>query len=278
MDFEAEYNNRARVPNWADIFADWRARSARLRGEAVAADLGIPYGPTARQILDIIWPDTARDAPVVLFIHGGYWQYMHPRDLTFAAEGLLKNGIGVALAGYDLAPDVPLDTIVSQARSAAVCLTHRIRRRFAVTGHSAGGHLAACLTATSWSDIDPRVPDDIVPAGAGISGVYEVEPLVQTSLNDRLHLTADEARRLSPALWPVPKGRRFETFTGGLESAEFLRQGRDLASGWAAQGAATAANVVEGTHHFTVVEQLADPASPLVACLADMARNAAAQA
>lgn len=278
MDFEVEYNNRARVPDWADIFADWQARSVRMRGEAVAADLGIPYGPTARQILDIVWPETGRDAPVVLLIHGGYWQYMHPRDLTFAAEGLLKNGIGVALAGYDLAPDVPLDTIVSQLRGAAVCLYHRIRRRFAVTGHSAGGHLAACLTATRWQELDTRGPDDIVPAGAGISGVYEVEPLVQTSMNERLHLTDDEARRLSPALWDLPPGRRFETFTGGLESAEFLRQGRDLAAGWATQGAVTAAHVVEGTNHFTVVEQLADPASALVACLADMARDAAARA
>ena len=215
--------------------------------------------------------------PVVLLIHGGYWQYMHPRDLTFAAEGLLKNGIGVALAGYDLAPDVPLDTIVSQLRGAAVCLYHRIRRRFAVTGHSAGGHLAACLTATRWQELDTRGPDDIVPAGAGISGVYEVEPLVQTSMNERLHLTDDEARRLSPALWELPPGRRFETFTGGLESAEFLRQGRDLAAGWATQGAVTAAHVVEGTNHFTVVEQLADPSTALVACLADMARDAAAR-
>jgi len=108
VDYEAEYDNRARVPDFPDIVADWIARSARLRGDVPAADLGIPYGPSSRQILDVMWPDTTRKAPVVLFFHGGYWQRQHPREVTFVAQGCLAHGVAVALAGYDLAPDVPL--------------------------------------------------------------------------------------------------------------------------------------------------------------------------
>jgi len=276
LDYETEYNNRARVPAFAaTMLADWQARSARLRGDAAAADLGIPHGPTARQILDVIWPDTSRQAPVVFFIHGGYWQAMHPRDVTFAAQGCLAHGVAVAFPGYDLVPDVPLSTIVSEVRGAAVTLFHRIRRRFTVSGHSAGGHLAAALTATAWAEMDPRGPDDITPSGVGISGAYEVEPLVHTSMNDKLRLSEDEARRLSPTLWQVPAGRSFETFTGGEESAEFLRQGRDLAAHWGAQGIVTQAHVVEGANHFSILEELADPNSLLVARLVAKARAAA---
>ncbi len=272
MDYEAEYDNRARVPNFADIVADWTERSARLRGSVAAADLGIPHGPSARQILDILWPDTTRQAPMVLFFHGGYWQRQHPRELTFVAEGCLAHGVAVALAGYDLAPNVPLRTIVSQARGAAVCLHHRIKRRMVVSGHSAGGHLAAALTATRWHDIDERGADDLVTAGVGLSGVYELEPLLSTRLNDALRLGEAEAQRLSPSLWPVPAGRQFSAVVGAEESGEFLRQSHDLAAAWRAQGIAADSATVPGANHFTIVNQLADPASALVARLVDLAR------
>lgn len=277
MDHEGEYNNRARVPAWSEIFEDWRRRSTTLRGTVGAADLGVPYGPTERQFLDILWPDTSRDAPVLLYIHGGYWQYSHPRDVTFVAEGCLAHGVAVAFAGYDLAPDVPLATIIRQVRGAAVTLHHRVRKRLAVAGHSAGGHLAAALTATSWHDLDTRGPDDLVAGGLGISGVYDVVPLVQTSMNEKLRLTPEEAERLSPVHWPVPEGRRFTAAAGGAESDEFRRQARDLAARWRAQGREADALEVADANHFTVVEQMADPASPMVRRVVEEARNAAAR-
>lgn len=275
MDFEHEYNNRARVPEWTEFFEDWRARSARLRGGIGAADLGIPYGPTQRQFLDILWPDTSRDAPVVMHIHGGYWQYGHPRDVSFVAEGCLAHGVAVAMPGYDLAPDVPLATILAEMRSAAVTLHHRVRRRLAVSGHSAGGHLAAALTATSWHTLDTRGPDDLVTGGIGLSGVYEVEPLVHTSMNDKLRLSSDEAVRLSPALWDVPADRSFAAFAGGAESDEFRRQAHDLARVWTGKGLPTEAHEVAGANHFSIVEQMADPQSLMVASLVAAARAAA---
>lgn len=276
MDYETEYNNRARVSDSADILASWGVRSERTRGRAVAADLGLPFGPAPRQRLDILWPDATRAAPVVLFLHGGYWQALHPRDLSFVAEGLNARGVAVALPGYDLAPDVPLDTILSQARAAAAHLFQLIHRRFVVSGHSAGGHLAAALTVTAWTEVDPRLPDDMTPYGLGVSGLYDLAPLVQTSLNEKLNLSEEEARRLSPVFWQVPAGRVFETFTGGLESAEYLRQGRDLAHAWTQRGVRASAHVVEGANHFTVLDHVADPDSILVTRLAHLATAVAA--
>lgn len=275
MDYEVEYNNRARVPDHPAIFERWAHSSAAFRGQAVAADLGVPYGASPRQVLDIFWPSTDRQAPIALFIHGGYWQSLHPRDFSFAAAGVLSHGVALALSGYDLAPHVPLSSIVAQARAAAITLYRLLGRRMAVCGHSAGGHLAAALTATSWRDFDVDTPDDLVPSGLGISGVYEVEPLVSTQMNKALRLDAAEARSLSPALWTVPPGRTFEAFVGGAESAEFLRQARDVAAGWAAQGALTAHHEVAGANHFTVVDTLSDPSSHMVRRLVEMARAAA---
>lgn len=278
MNHEREYNNRARVPAWPSISEAWRQRSAHLRGAVAAADLGVPYGPTARQFLDILWPDTNRDAPVLLYIHGGYWQYSHPRDVTFVAEGCLANGVAVALAGYDLAPDAPLAAIIRQVRGAAVTLHHRVRKRLAVAGHSAGGHLAAALTATAWHEIDTRGADDLVAGGVGIAGVYEVAPLVPTSMNEALRLSEAEAERLSPIAWPVPAGRTFTAFAGGDESEEFRRQARDLAARWSAAGIDAGAEEVPGANHFTVVEQMADPASRMVQRAVACARDAAGRA
>ncbi|MFG1347516.1 alpha/beta hydrolase [Xanthobacter autotrophicus DSM 431] len=275
MDYEVEYNNRARVPDHPAIFERWAHSSAAFRGQAVAADLGVPYGASPRQVLDIIWPSTDRQAPIALFIHGGYWQSLHPRDFTFAAAGVLSHGVALALAGYDLAPHAPLGTILAQTRAAAITLYRLLGRRMAVCGHSAGGHLAAALTATSWRAFDVDTPDDLIPSGIGISGVYEVEPIVSTSINKALRLDVEEARRLSPALWTLPPGRTFEAFVGAAESAEFLRQGRDVAAGWAAQGAVTAHHEVPGANHFTVVDTLSDPSSHMVRRLVEMARAAA---
>ncbi|MGU3496727.1 alpha/beta hydrolase [Xanthobacteraceae bacterium A53D] len=278
MDYEAEYDNRARVPNHPEILAEWVARSARLRGDVPAADIGVPYGPSSRQVLDILWPDATRQAPVVLFFHGGYWQRQHPREVSFVAQGCLANGVAMALAGYDLAPHVPVGHILAQARGAAVCLHHRIKRRMVVSGHSAGGHLAAALTATRWHDIDIRGADDMVTAGLGLSGVYELMPLVSTRLNEALRLSESEAERLSPIHWPVPAGRAFSAFVGGAESSEFRRQSHDLAAAWTAQGIAADSVEVAGADHFTIVNELADPNSAMVARLVALANGSEAPA
>lgn len=275
LDLAVEYDNRARVPEYPAILEGLVRRSAAMRAEVAAADLGVPYGPSSRQILDILWPDPSRQAPVVLFFHGGYWQHGHPRNTSFVARGCLGHSVAVALAGYDLTPDVPLAGILAQARAAALCLARLVGRRVVACGHSAGAHLAAALLCTPWREQSPGAPADLVPAGIGLSGVYDVEPLVSTPLNTALLLTPEDARRLSPSAWAVPPGRVFDAVVGGEESREFLRQSRSLADIWATQGATTRYVEVPGANHFTVLDPLGDPESALVRRLVDLARATA---
>lgn len=275
MDLAVEYDNRARVPDYPAIVESWVTRSAAMRADVRAADLGVPYGPSPRQILDILWPDPTRQAPVILYFHGGYWQKGHPRKASFVAKGCLEHGVAMAVAGYDLAPQAPLSTIIAQARAAALCLARLVGRRLVVCGHSAGAHLAAALVSTPWHEHAPGAPADVVHGGLGLSGVYNVEPLVETPLNRALKLTPEEARLMSPSAWPVPAGRVFDAVVGGTESGEFLHQSRALADIWATQGAATRYVEVPEANHFTILEPLTDPDSALVRRLVDLARGSA---
>lgn len=273
LDLALEYDNRARVPGYPAILDGWIRRSAALRANVPAADLGVPYGPSPRQTLDILWPDASRQAPVVLFFHGGYWQHGHPRNFSFVAEGCLAQSVAMAIAGYDLTPDVSLATIIAQARAAALCLARLVGRKVVACGHSAGGHLTAALLCTPWREHSPGAPADLVPAGVGLSGVYDVEPLISTPLNTALRLTPEEARRVSPSAWAVPPGRVFDAVVGGDESREFLRQSHHITDLWATQGATTRYVELPATNHFTILEPLTDPSSALVERLTGLARG-----
>ena len=131
------------------------------------------------------------------------------------------------------------------------------------------------MVATDWHGFDRALPDDLVPAGLAISGVFELEPLIHTSLNGALKLDAEEARAMSPIDWPVAPGRTLLCYVGSLESNEFLRQSRDMAARWGARGARTDYVEVEGANHFTVVNPLADPDSAMTHALVGLAREAA---
>lgn len=271
LDLEAEYNNRARVPGHPAIIASWKQRAEAFRASHKNAETGLAYGESPRQTIDLFWPNTSRDAPIALFIHGGYWQALDPSFFSHLANAANKNGIALALVGYDLCPGVPLAAIVDQMRAATLYLWGRYKRRLVASGHSAGGHLTACLLATDWKSLDADAPEDLVPSGLSISGVFDLEPLVPTSINNALKLDAAEAKRLSPLHWPVPRGRKLEAWVGGAESSEFLRQSRDVADRWARQGAETLYRELPGADHFMVLDPLTDPASEISQHLAALA-------
>jgi arylformamidase len=268
LDLEAEYNNRARVPDFARIVDGWLADAAEYRQQAAferRAELSLEYGGRPRQTIDLFWPDKLRrDGPLAVFIHGGYWQSRDPSDFSHVARGANARGLAVALVGYDLCPDVSVATIVDQIRAAILFLYRRHGRRITVFGHSAGGHLTGCMVATNWRTLAPDVPADLVPAGLAISGLFELQPLLKTSVNAKLGLDAAEARRLSPAFWPVLPGRRLEAWVGGVESPEYLRQSRSVVSNWTGAGNAASYHEVPDANHFTVIAPLSDPKSPMV--------------
>jgi arylformamidase len=275
IDYEAEYNNRARVPEHVEIFARW-ARDAELyRADMLKrgrAELGLSYGETLRQIIDLFLPEAGDDAPLALFIHGGYWRSLDPSLFSHMAGGLNARGIAVAVVGYDLCPVVTIADIIEQIRRACGFLWLRRGRRMFVYGHSAGGHLAAAMVGTDWPAFYPKAPADLVSIGYAISGLYDLSPLIGLSANQDFRLDAGAARKISPAFWPLAPGRTLDAVVGGLESSEFKRQSRIIAEAWQ-NVAQTRYEEITGANHFTIIDPLADPRSAMVARVAELAHQ-----
>jgi arylformamidase len=276
VDYEAEYDNRARVPEHAEIFLRWAREAENYRAErlkAGRAELGLCYGETPRQTVDLFLPDAGESAPMAMFVHGGWWRSLDPGSFSQVARGLNVRGVAVAVAGYDLCPNVTIGVIIDQIRRACTFMWQRYQRRLLVYGHSAGGHLASAMVATDWPSLYPKAPADLVPAGYAMSGVFDLSPLVGIGVNQDLRLDAAEARRVSTAFWRPPAGRTFDAVAGGLESGEFKRQSRLLADVWGPGGVQARYEEIPGMNHFTVIDPLSDPQSAIVARVAAMAQS-----
>lgn len=274
VDYEKEYDNRARVPEHPQIFARWDADAAAYRADAQGAELGLKYGPSPRQTIDLFpGKGAGPDAPLAMFIHGGWWRSLSPASFSQMAKGPNAHGVDVAVVGYDLCPTVSIATITEQMRAACLALWQRHKKRITVYGHSAGGHLTACMLTTDWKALDASAPADLVPAGYAISGVFDLSPLTQVSFNKDLRLDDAEAHRMSPLLWNVPKGRVLIAAVGGIESNEFLRQSRTMAEQWSRKGAKTLYRPIAGANHFTVLDPLTAPSSAMTRHIAEVAER-----
>jgi arylformamidase len=276
IDYEVEYNNRARVPDHPEIFARWEHDAAAYREEASAqrrSELGIKFGPSARQTIDLFMPPGGDMTTLAMFVHGGYWRSLEPSMFSHMAKGLNARGVAVAVSGYDLAPQVSIADIIAQTQRACLYLWWRFQKRVMVSGHSAGGHLAACLLATDWSAMGADVPKDLVPAAYAISGIYDLEPLTHLESNADFKLDAESARRSSPLFWPVEPGLEFDAVVGGAESSEFLRHSKTIAEQWGERGVRTRYEEIPGANHFNILDPMTDPDSAMVMRIAALAEK-----
>lgn len=263
VDLQAEYDNRARVPDHAAVIDRWRATAEAAR--AARPPRLVAYGPGPRELMDVF--DAGADAPVAVFLHGGYWQALGREWFSGLAPALAAHGVGLAIPSYDLAPAVGLGRILAQAREAVERVRAETGVRPVVFGHSAGGHMAACMLSEGRAS-----------AAVAISGVFDLAPLIPTTLNAALGLDAATASALSPVHWPAPDGSTpggtvLDCVVGADESGEFLRQSRDMAALWAARGVETRFEALPGLNHFTVLDPLFDPGSALVRRIVDLARG-----
>lgn len=261
VNLEAEYNARAAVPEHPEIQADWLRRSERLRA-TLDCSLNLAYGDSERQKMDFFRCGAA-GAPLQVYLHGGYWQRGERSDYHFVAEGLCAHGVNLAVVGYDLCPAVTLDDIVTQVRAAVAWLWRSAPAlgfdagRIQVCGHSAGGHLTAMLMATDWPRLGADLPADLIHSGIAISGLYDLEPLRRTSINEAVAMDAECAARNSPALLPGIGGAPLTAAVGGLESAGFHRQAEILARRWRDRVGGVHILEVADSNHFTILEALA---------------------
>lgn len=260
LDLEAEYNNRARVPEWAEILARFEREAAAFRAAHRNSEIGVRYGNHPRHAVDFFHAEGGARRPLVVFIHGGYWRSLDPSNFSHFASGLNARGLSVAMPRYRLCPEVAIADIVEDIRSACTMLHTRLDVPLLVCGWSAGGHLAACMAATDWKA--RGLPDQIVKAGVALSGLFELSPLIHTSINETLGLDKAAAEASSPADWS-PTAGAFHAYVGETESSEFHRQCRLIAERWAGK-ARTGYHVIVGANHFTAPEPLTDPQSEMV--------------
>lgn len=268
---EALYNVRAMVPDHLNIFADWRDWSAGYRKERPEAQYDLSYGTSASETLDYYPPTSPQEraAPLVLLIHGGYWQAMDKSDNSFAARALCDAGCAVAVVNHTLCPAVSLDVIIDQIRRASLWLWQQATSlRFSPTdmfviGHSAGGHLAAMMLCTKWQALAPKIPAPLFKAGVSISGLFDLSPLVHTSINDKVGMTEQSAKTLSPTRHTPQCDTTLLTAVGGTESAGFHEQVKGLQQNWAQYDIDVDYMNVANCHHFQVYEKIADKKSEL---------------
>jgi arylformamidase len=267
VDYETEYNNRARVPENPALMAGWARDAASYR--QTHAPRVIRYGSGPRQVIDFFAGEGTR--PIVVFIHGGYWQALDGSSFSHMARGLNAHGISVAVPTYDLCPQVSVNEIIAQMRAAMRELAG-LSERLVVSGHSAGGHLAACMLATDWKAFDASLPSGLVSAAYAISGLFDLLPLVPTSINKALGLDQASAHAASPLFWKPPARGSLEAVVGELESAEYFRQSRSIVEAWGRAGFATKFGTVASANHFTTIAPLADPASSMTLRLKELAK------
>ena len=274
--YDSMYNNRALVPDHAAHFAQWARTSADARA-SLKCNLDIAYGEGPNETLDI-FPAKQKNAPVVVFIHGGYWRSLDKADHSFVAPPLHDMGACVVVVNYALCPGteetpVTIPDIAQQMAKALAWTWHHIAQyggnpqQVVVAGHSAGGHLAAMLLACDWNKVDRSIPAHWIQKALSISGLYDLTPLRKTPfLQTSLKLTAQHARMASPALWPRPKKGVLYTVAGGDESAEFLRHNRLIHQTWGPKTVPVCEDLA-GLNHFSIVTDLTKKGTRLSALM-----------
>ena len=272
---DAQYNNRLRFPNYVRHFEQWAEWSAKTR-RTLPCSLDLAFGPDPAERLDV-FPCTSEGAPLYVFIHGGYWYSLDKSDYSYVAEGMRPHGVVTAVNNFGLAPAYDMDAIVRQNRAALAWLWRHARdfgadpARIYACGHSAGGHLAAMLLATDWPALAPDLPADLVKGACAIAGLFDLEPVRLSYLNEKLHLSATQVARHSPILQRYPARAPLLLVVAADESDEFHRQSAEMAALWRSLGYPTDLIVPQDLDHFSVADQLGQADCALVRRqLADM--------
>ena len=258
---DRQYNNRALIPEHPEIFERWAGASALARDKSVC-QIDLRYGNGPNETLDVFVP-RLENAPILVFIHGGYWRSLDKRDVSFVAPSFIQDGAMVVLPNYALCPSVTIEQISLQLVNSLAWVYRNAaaygadRNRIVVAGHSAGAHLATMLLSCLWREVASDLPADLVKSALSISGMFDLEPLRHTPfLKDDLRLTESSALRLSPAYFATPKGMLHAT-VGALESDEFLRQNQLIRDRWGSV-VVPVCERIPAANHLNVLHDFAD--------------------
>ena len=261
-EIEEHYNPRVAVPDFESHIERAQALSAAAR-ERLETRLDLRYGDGPLETLDV-FPASDADAPIHVFIHGGYWRALDKNDYSFIAEPLVAAGATVVILNYDLCPAVTLDDLVAEVLRGIAWIARNAgdlggrAGHLCVSGHSAGAHLAAMAIGHDWTV--ESLPADLIKGAVMVSGIYDLGPVLRVSTNEDIRLTPEIAER-NNACKKAPRG----------DGEALVAVGGDETEGWIAQarayhqaaGIKTDLMVVPGTHHFSISYDMMDPEKPL---------------
>ena len=267
---DSQFNLRPRVPDFQECM-DRRSRESQRVASSFPHEADVAYGRGDGARLDI-FPVSAssQGVPVNIFIHGGYWHLMDKLDFRFLAEPFVSSGVAFANLNYSLAPRVGIGQIIRQVREAVLWIYRRAAEYgidpggIHVSGHSAGGHLAAMMALTDWPSLGPY-PADLIKSCCLLSGIYDLEPIRLSYLNSVLGLDEAAVKEWSPCRQPLSAGKKVLIAVGELETEEYLRQSAEFAQKWQEAKSEVRMLDVKNRHHFNMLEEFANKESALTA-------------
>ena len=269
-EIDKNYNVELSVPDFG-IYRDlYINESARARAE-LNCHLDVQFGPTLEETVDI-FPAADPNAPILVFVHGGYWRVLSSKEFSLVAHGPVAAGYTVVVTNYSLCPKVTISEITRQSRAALAWLYRTDmgfsgnREQIYVSGHSAGGHQTAMLLNTDWEN-EYGLPADIIKGGLSISGLFDLRPLRYSWLQPKVLLTHDVIQQQSPQFHIPDSAPPLMMTVGGEEPAEFLRQSNDYHLAWTAKGLAGNYKPLAGKNHFSAIDGFLDPDSELMGML-----------
>jgi arylformamidase len=262
LELDRLYDNRNWVPDFDAHLRSFGQRTALTLAEHPCIP-DVAYGAGLNESMDI-YPADKAGAPILFFIHAGYWRALDKRDFGFIAPAFTRQGVSVFVPNYALCPSVTVADIVMQMVKALAWVYKNAHSygadtsRIVVVGHSAGGHLTAMMRACQWQAYDAALPPDLIRGALAISGLYDLGAVMHTpSLQSSLHLTEDLVQRVSPAFLPGPDHGQLHVIAGADESPEFLRNARLIRDAWGAANVPVA-QILPGMNHLNIVDALAD--------------------
>lgn len=274
-DIETQYNPRKAVAN-VEEFAQRAAAISKRTRETRQCRLDIRYGAGQLATLDV-FPAAKADAPLHVFLHGGYWRSRDKSDYSYVADALVPLGITTVVMNYDLCPQSELPGIVEQVRDGFKWIHNHATdlggnpQSMTASGHSAGAHLiAAVLSGLNASN---TAQEGMPKAGVLISGIYELEPVLSISVNEEIRLRPEQVDAMSPLRHPPSPAVPLAVVVGGAETAAFIGQSKRFAETCSAYGASSSYVELPGRNHYTIMQLLETPGAPLARIIDGMARH-----
>ena len=252
---EREYSPSSCVTNYLELVQSYTSESKEI-SKLLKFEKDLIYGISIDETLDLCLAEVD-DSPLVIFIHGGYWQLLSKNDCLFPAKDFFDEGISYCSIDYTLAPHANIDEMIEQCIRAVQWLYQSAikygydEKKFFLIGSSAGAHLAAMTMLTDWENYD--LPADIIKGCTLLSGVYDIRPIVKTYINEPLNLDMKTASMLSPLFKVRSHTANLIISWGENETNEFKRQSIEFDKKWKACGNTSHLLEVKGNNHFDIV-------------------------